>query len=330
MPMKTRDFGNTGLKVSEIGFGGSRIGGILSQVNGSNEALDVLRSALDAGINFYDTADMYSQGESETLIGTAFRKRRDQVILATKGGYCLPSRRKIIARIKPLVRPIINALGIKREKLSAGVAGAVSQDFTPTYLTRAAEASLRRLRTDYIDIYQLHSPSPAFIQSDMFGEALSTLETLKRQGKIRFYGIATDSPDDLTLCLSAPGISSVQLGFGLLDLEALSGRILSAASAKGIGIIARGCFGGGLLKEGQTETQLQAITPKWARILRLREISEGAGRPLLESALQFCLYTSSIAVTLLGMRTGDHLRENLKYYQAPPLTAEEYASLEQP
>src|SRR4029077_16188342 len=115
---------------------------------------------------------------------------------------------------------------------------------------RALEASLKRLQTDYVDLYQLHSPRGPFMRSNAFGEALETLERLKAQGKLRFYGVATEEPQDVPFCLSAPGISSVQLGFGLLDLEALAQGTLAAARARGLGIIARGCFAGGLLKDG--------------------------------------------------------------------------------
>src|ERR1700738_317068 len=246
--MKFNEFGKTGMQVSEIGFGGSRIGGVFADKHSRKEALNVLRSALDSGITFYDTADMYSQGESESLIGRAFRGRREQVILATKGGYCLPARRNIMKRIKPVVRPIGQALGLKRAKLPSVFSGALSQDFSPSYLTKALESSLKRLQTDYVDLYQLHSPGPPFMQSNAFGESLATLQKLKGQGKLRFYGVATEVPEDAPFCLSAPGISSVQLGFGLLDLEALEQRTLAAASARGLAIIARGCFGGGLLK----------------------------------------------------------------------------------
>src|SRR5215470_4151398 len=126
--MKYNAFGKTGMSVSEIGFGGSRIGGVFADKNSSKEALTVLHKALDSGITFYDTADMYSQGESESLIGTAFRGQRQQVILATKAGYCLPARRNMLKRIKPLVRPIVQALGLKRAHLPAGASGALSQN----------------------------------------------------------------------------------------------------------------------------------------------------------------------------------------------------------
>jgi aryl-alcohol dehydrogenase-like predicted oxidoreductase len=325
--MKFNEFGTTGMKVSEIGFGGSRIGGVFADKHSSQEALTVLRRALDSGITFYDTSNIYAQGESEALIGTAFRRCREQVILATKGGYCLPAQQNIVKRIKPLVRPIVQALGLKRTQLSSKVSGALSQDFSPAQLTKALEASLKRLQTDFIDLYQLHSPPAPFLLSNAFGEALETLEKLKGQGKLRFYGVATELPEDARFCLSASGISSVQLGFGLLDLEALDQGILAAAGEHGLGIIARGCFGGGLLKDGLDGAQLKAATPKWQRILALRSLSKSTGRSLLDIAFQFCRATPAVSVTLLGMRVERHLRENLRYFQARPLSTEEYMAL---
>ncbi|HEY4215050.1 MAG TPA: aldo/keto reductase [Steroidobacteraceae bacterium] len=326
--MKLNAFGNSGMSVSEIGFGGSRIGGVFAQKNSREEALNVLRAALDAGITFYDTADMYSQGESESLIGTAFRDRRKQVVLATKGGFCLPARGNLIKRIKPLVRPIVQALGLKRARLPTGLSGKLSQDFSPAYLTQALEGSLKRLRTDYVDLYQLHSPEPPFMRTAEFGAALETLEKLKRQGKLRFYGVATEYAQDAPFCLSAPGISSIQVGFGMLDLEALDQGTLAAAKARGLAIIARGCFGGGLLKDSLDSEQLKAATPKWERILALRSLARSTERSLLDMALQFCRGTPSVSVTLLGMRTESHLRGNLRHYESAPLSADEYAAVE--
>lgn len=319
--MKYRKLGKTALQVSEIGFGCSRIGGVFA--GESDKVLRVLHRALDAGITFYDTADIYSQGESESLIGRAFRDRRDKVIIASKGGYCLPAQRKLVAKVKPLLRPIVKALGLKREHLPAGVTGELSQDFSPQYLVQALEASLRRLQTDYLDIYQLHSPLPQILQS---GECIDVLETLKQQGKIRYYGIAADTPADAFLCLRYQQIATIQLPFGLLDLEGLD-SMLPQAEAQGVGIIARGCYGGGLLKETLTEQELKERTPKWPQIFAYRQIASERGRPLLEMALQFCLRAPGISVTLLGMRTESHLMDNLRFYSAHPLAEEEYAEI---
>jgi aryl-alcohol dehydrogenase-like predicted oxidoreductase len=326
--MKYQAFGNTGMTVSEIGFGGSRIGGVFADKGSSKGgALGLLRQALDSGITFYDTADMYAQGESEALIGKAFRGSRDKVIIATKGGFRLPTRRNLIKRIKPLVRPIVRMLGISRARLPSGASGALSQDFSPAYLTSALEGSLKRLRTDYVDLYQLHSPGAAFMQGDAFGETLETLAKLKSQGKLRHYGIATEVPDEARYCLQTPGISSLQIGFGLLDLEALDQGTLAAAGARGLGVIARGCYGGGLLKDGVDAEALKAMTPKWERILALRAISRDTGRPVLELAQQFCRSTPQVSVTLLGMRIEGHLTDSLRHVDSARLSAAEYALL---
>src|SRR5215831_20885069 len=106
--MKLRSFGSTGLRVSEIGLGCARIGGIFQQ--DPRGFANLLAAAYDRGIRFFDTADIYSQGESETLVGKAFKGRRHEVVIATKAGYVLPAQRQLIARIKPLVRPLIKAL----------------------------------------------------------------------------------------------------------------------------------------------------------------------------------------------------------------------------
>lgn len=322
--MRTVQLGRTGLQTSEIGFGGSRIGGVFAGKNSTRQSLELLRSALDQGITFYDTADMYSQGESESLIGTAFRGSRSQVVLATKGGFCLPARRSMVKRIKPLLRPIVQALGLKRARLPAGFSGALSQDFSPSYLARALEASLRRLRTDHIDLYQLHSPGQEFVRSATFEDALQALEGFKAQGKIRHYGIATEIPEDAPSCLAVPGISTVQLGFGLLDLQALDSGTLTTAQSRGLGIIARGCLGGGLLKDGLDEEQLKQLSPKWPQVLALRSFSRDAGRSLSEVALQFCRQTPGISVTLVGMHAARHLHECLRYLQGPELGAGHY------
>jgi aryl-alcohol dehydrogenase-like predicted oxidoreductase len=319
--LKTRQFGSTSLQVSEIGFGGSRIGGIFSQGKaGRNETVRVLHEALDSGINFYDTADMYAQGESESLVGLAFKDRRSQVIIAGKAGYILPGQRKLISRIKPLVKPVIKMLGLKRENLPSAVSGSLSQNFSTEYIASAVEASLRRLNTDYLDIFQLHSPPMDVIEK---GDFLATLESLKSQGKCRHYGIAVDSVNHALACLKYPGISSLQFPFGLLDQEGLD-QLIPAASEKGIALIARGCFGGGLLKPTLTEPQLKEMTSKWKQVLAFREVAKSQKRDLLQAALHFSLHSPQLSLTLLGMRTSGHLTSNLQYYNAPPLSETEF------
>jgi aryl-alcohol dehydrogenase-like predicted oxidoreductase len=321
-----REFGKTGWRVSEIGFGGARIGGLLAQDGGRTTSLRTLEAAYDAGINFYDTADMYAQGESEILIGKAFRKMRDKVFIATKGGYRLPARRRFIQLIKPLAKPIARAIGLRRNAVPAGLSGAISQDFSPAYLRDAVEASLRRLQSDHIDLYQLHSPSREQLLAAQFQDTLGLLARLKAEGKIREYGIALDTADDAARCLGMEGIASLQVPFGLMDLEALD-DVFAKLSDRQYGIISRGCFGGGALKQSLTEADLRAVEPKWERVLQIRRLAGVMQRTPLEAALQFSLSIKRISVTILGMRIPQHLAANLQYYAAKPLTDEEKREL---
>ena len=324
--MRYRQFGKTGWRVSEIGFGGARIGGLLAQDGGRATSLKTLEAACDAGINFFDTADMYSQGESEILVGKAFRNKRDKVFIATKGGYSLPRQKRLIQLIKPFAKPIVRALGLRRSAVPASLSGTVSQDFSPGYLREAVEASLRRLQSDHIDLYQLHSPPREELTGSRLQDALGLLGRLKTEGKIREYGIALDSVYDAVHCLDMEGLASLQMPFGLMDLQALDG-VFDKVSERQLGIIARGCFGGGALKQSLTEAELRASEPQWERALQIKRLAEQMQRSALEAALQFALSIERISVTILGMRTPEHVATNLQYYAAKPLSNEEKREL---
>jgi aryl-alcohol dehydrogenase-like predicted oxidoreductase len=319
MGMRYRQFGKTRWHVSEIGFGGARIGGLFAQDGGRMTSLRLLDAACDAGINFYDTADMYSQGESEILVGKAFRKKRDKVFIATKGGYRLPGRKRLIKYIKPFAKPVVRAIGLRPSVVPAALSGAISQDFSPDYLRKAVESSLRRLQSDYIDLYQIHSPHQEMLLGTRLQDTLGLLARLKAEGKIREYGIALDSVDDAAHCLGIEGITSLQMPFGLMDPEALD-VVFDKVSERQYGIIARACFGGGALKQSLTEADLRATEPKWERVLQIRRLAEQMQRSPLEAALQFSLSIERISVTILGMRTPQHLATNLQYYAAKPLS----------
>jgi len=324
--VRYRQFGKTGWRVSEIGFGGARIGGLLAQDGGRATSLKTLEAACDAGINFFDTADMYSQGESEILVGKAFRGKRDRIFIATKGGYSLPRQKRLIQFIKPFAKPIVRALGLRRSAVPASLSGTVSQDFSPGYLRQAVEASLRRLQSDHIDLYQLHSPPREELTGSRLQDALGLLGRLKTEGKIREYGIALDSVYDAVHCLDMEGLASLQMPFGLMDLQALDG-VFDKVSERQLGIIARGCFGGGALKQSLTEAELRASEPQWERALQIKRLAEQMQRSALEAALQFALSIERISVTILGMRTPEHVATNLQYYAAKPLSNEEKREL---
>ena len=320
--MKYRQLGSTGILVSEIGFGGSRIGGIFSGSSDVDSAQRALERALDEGITFYDTADMYAQGESEALIGRTFRKRRDEVIIATKGGYRIPTKRAFVSKLKPLLRPIIRLLKAKRGATAMRASGSLSQEFTPEYITSAVEASLRRLKTDHIDLYQLHSPPPNLIAEGVCAE---TLQSLKQAGKIRFYGIAADCVNDAEVALAFPGASSIQVPLGFLDPEAMT-TFLPRAASQNIGVIVRGCYGAGLLKDTLSDQERQS-SGKGRQIQELRDFAQEQNRTVLDSALHFALAGDGVSVALIGMRTVEHVTSNLLHYNARPFSAGELQAL---
>lgn len=307
--MQLRDFGNTSLRVSEYGLGCARIGGVF-QGNASG-FLDLLSLAFERGITFYDTADMYSQGESESLVGKAFRGRRDRVVIASKVGYRLGGRRRLAAKLKPLLRPLVQKLKLKREKLSSGSKGSISQDFSPQYLRAAVEGSLRRLRTDHLDVLQLHSPPVEVIER---GEWLPALEELQRTGKLRYYGIAVDTLEAGFAALRYASVSALQFRLSLLEPQAAE-ELFPLALKQGVGTIARECLGNGLLAKPAEQIDLKAncssAEEEGRRALQLTELRSAAaaqGRSLLQTALAYPPSIPSVGVTLLGARSVEQLR----------------------
>jgi len=311
--MKIRRFGNTDLQVSEYGLGCARVGGIFQK--GGSGFVDLLRAARDAGITFFDTADIYSQGESETLIGQAFRGRRDSIIIASKAGYCLPARRKLLARLKPLVRPIIQRLGLRRDRLPAAVRGSITQDFSPKYLRGAIDASLRRLRTDYIDLLQLHSPPADVVER---GDWVGALDTLKREGKVRYYGVSCDTTEAGIAALRYPDVSSLQFVASLLE-QRFADALLPTVRERKVAGIARECLANGLLVKSADEIDLKKYTQsaeeealRAEQLAKYRQQARGAGKSLARLALDYASGLDGVSVTLIGVKSVEQLRGILK------------------
>ena len=211
--MKYRVFGNTALKVSEIGFGAWGIGGgdYAYGKTDDKESVAALEYAFDNGINFYDTSDCYGQGHSEHLIGKTFRSRRDDVIIATKFGFYLQNKKYV-------------------------------QDFSVKNLTESIHNSLKRLQTDYIDLYQLHSPEISILGNS---DLLSELKKLQQQGKVRFIGVSLCSPREALVAIKSYGFKSVQVNFNLIDQRAFDDGLFDLAVDDKVGVICRTplCFG---------------------------------------------------------------------------------------
>ncbi len=211
--MQYRKFGNTDLLVSEIGFGAWAIGGgamIGNTAIGWGDADDsvsiaALHAALDAGINFFDTADIYGLGHSENLIGQTIANK-DGIIVATKVG------------------------NVSRN-------GQFTTDYSKEYIIAACDASLKRLRRERIDYYQLHTARLSHLQQ---GACIEAMQELQRQGKIRYWGLSLNTFDPLPeaeFLLGNNFGNGFQLVFNLLNQRALP--LFSNAVEKGYGIIAR-------------------------------------------------------------------------------------------
>jgi aryl-alcohol dehydrogenase-like predicted oxidoreductase len=307
-----RTFGATALQVSPFGLGCARLGGIFHQ-DGADH-LSLLSTALDAGINFFDTADIYSQGESEALLGRAFDGRRHDVIIASKAGYVLPARRHLIARMKPLVRPVLRWAGLRRAHVPGVLRGAPAQDFSPAHLKRALEGSLRRLRTDFLDLFQLHSPPAGVIAR---GEWLEALEQLKSQGKIRYYGISCDTADAAFAALRFPTVSAIQVSLSLLERGAEAA--IAQASRQGTAVIVREVLANGLLVKAPAAVNVEAYCQsaaeaeeKRAQLIALRDEAEREGSSVAELALKFVAGYPGVSVSLVGASRSGQLDSLLR------------------
>lgn len=324
--MQYRRFGNTDLTTSEVGFGCARIGGVF-QGSSRSELVTLLQRAFDQGVTFFDTADMYTNGESERLVGEAFHRNRDRVVIATKFGYKSPAQKLLLNRIKPFVKPLIARFGLSSQQVHVGLRGTVSQqDFSPAYIARAAEASLRRLRTDYIDVYQLHDPPVEVLER---GEFVEALERLRRQGKVRYWGVACQQPEDVLVCLKYASLASIQVGLSVLEQAALDAAIPRAAG-RGAAIIARQVFASGLLTRrldalrlDEIDSDMEIATRKRDQLAAYASIAERCGRSPAEMALQFALARHDVSVVLLGISRAEQVEPSLRALHATKLSAEE-------
>lgn len=319
--MNYRPFGSTDLLVSKIGLGCSEIGSGVFYRN-EWESLRVLNRAFELGINFYDTAELYGYGHSEELIGRAFKGRRSRVIIATKVGMLTSSLGRIGKTLLPILQPVRQVIQPWKDALRR--VSKQRQDFSSTHIRKAIEQSLRRLHTDYLDLYQLHNPPTRVIEE---GEVFETLDYLKDQGKIRFYGVSAETISDALLCLRYPNISSLQVVFNLLEPE-VAKELLPLSHQKGIAIIARVPLARGLLTKKMTaqtgpllnRNQMQIAR---AKVEKLSSLVNEKVRSLPQTAIQFILHHPQVSVVIPGTRTVKHLEENIATLNVPPLTEEE-------
>ncbi len=317
--MTYRTLGNTGVRVSALGLGCSSLGGGVFYRNDA-ESLDVLARAFERGVTFYDTADTYGYGYVERLIGLAFRSRRRDVVIASKVGFLPSSLARIGKAIVPLldpIRPLLQPLKVPLHRASTK-----RQDFSADHMRRALEGSLRRLQTDYLDLYLLHNPPAQVIQR---GEVFEWLDRFKREGGIRWYGVSASTIDDALLALDQPGVAAVEVAFNVLQPEAAA-SVLPRAARQGVGVIARVPLARGLLTDraalltGAGHVDAERLAQMRARREPLASLTRDGRRTMVHAALQFVLQHPEVSTAIPGTRSVSHLEENLRALSAPPLT----------
>jgi aryl-alcohol dehydrogenase-like predicted oxidoreductase len=310
--VRTRRFGDTDLEASEIGFGtwalGSSWWGDVSEGDGER----LLSEALERGITFFETGDAYGQGANEELVGRVLAPHRDGIQLSTKFGYALDSGRREHSE------------------------GERPQRWDAAFVRAALEASLRRLRTDHVDLYQLHNPRMDAIDYD---GCFETLDELRSEGKIRHYGVALGPAigwrEEGLRAIATRGIASVQTVYNLLEQD--PGRdLMAAAGEHGVGVMARVPTSSGLLDDNLTPNTTfgpgdhrRHRSHEWlveglAKIDRIRFLCPpDSGRTMAQAALRFILAQPQMTAVIPTITNEAELREYAGAADVPDLTDDE-------
>jgi aryl-alcohol dehydrogenase-like predicted oxidoreductase len=285
--MEYQQLGNSELQISRIGFG------CMSLKPGQSNSIQVLEAAVNAGINHFDTADLYEKGINEEQVGAALKPFRQKIILATKAG-------------------------------NQWRQDGTGWDWNPSkeYIMRAAEESLKRLQTDYIDLFQLHGGTI----EDPIDETIEAFERLKDQGKIRHYGISSIRPNVIREYIRRSAMVSVMMQVSLLDQRPLEESVPLLAQHS-IGVLARGTLAGGILTGKPASPYLgysQEVVSHATETIR--ELSSADRRPA-HTAIRFVLQQPGITSAVLGIRTMEQLDDAASVFDSPALTPEEYQQL---
>jgi aryl-alcohol dehydrogenase-like predicted oxidoreductase len=318
--MQTRSFGATGLRASAIGFGTWALG---SDWWGEHEDPDrLVARALELGITFFDTADTYGQGVNEEIVGAALKRAgapRHEIQLSTKFGYVIDRDRTAHRESE---RP---------------------HDWSPAHTRRALEASLRRLGTDYVDLYQLHNPRMDAIAGPVADALFAELEALRAEGKIRHYGVALGPKigwrDEGVRALTERDIASLQTVYNLLEQEP-GAEFLALAERRGAGVIARVPTSSGLLEGHLTlDTEFSGndhrrhrprewLVDGLKKVEQLEFLTRGGERTLAQAAMRFVLAQPAIACIVHTVTTAAQLEEWAATTEVPPLDADELVAID--
>ncbi|MCD5323077.1 MULTISPECIES: aldo/keto reductase [Pontibacillus] len=295
--MNKRQLGSSDLMVSEIGLGCMTLG------TDETKATEIVDRALDAGINYLDTADLYNFGRNEEIVGKAIKGRRDQVILGTKGG---------------------NHFNKEQEDWY--------WDPSKTYIKEAVKNSLHRLGTDYIDLYQLHGGTI----DDPIDETIAAFDELVQEGLVRYYGISSIRPNVIKEYVKRSNIVSVMMQYSLLDRRPEE-EILELLNENRISVLARGPLAKGMLSDNGLQKVQEKATDGYLsyshdEVKHMIEHSLGYSsedRSLQALALQYVLKDPAVATAVFGASSVEQLERNLSMLEAPPLTEDVYSQLQQ-
>lgn len=287
--MKKNRLGRSDLYVSEIGLG------CMSLSRDEQESIRIIHAALDRGVNFLDTADLYQQGRNEEWVGKALKGKRHDVILATKVG----------------------------NRWEPGKDG-WHWDPSKAYIKEAVKGSLRRLRTDYIDLYQLHGGTI----DDPIDETIEAFEELRQEGVIRYYGISSIRPNVIREYVKRSNIVSVMMQYSVLDRRPEE-TVLSLLQEHGISVIARGPLAQGLLsgrtltgpapEAGYLDYSPEEIVELVGRLAALA----GENRSISQIALRYPLAHPAVATVIPGASNMEQLLTNTGAARVLDLTQDE-------
>ncbi|MBU5349026.1 aldo/keto reductase [Paenibacillus lautus] len=289
--MRTNQLGSSELYVSEIGLGCMSLG------TDKGQAVKLIHEALDRGVNFLDTADLYDEGRNEELVGQAVQGRREDVIIATKVG-----NRRV-----------------------PGQDGWV-WDPSKEYIKSAVKDSLRRLGTDYIDLYQLHGGT----LDDPIDETIEAFEELKREGWIRYYGISSIRPNVIREYVAKSNIVSVMSQYSILDRRPEE-AVLDLLAENGISVIARGPVARGILSDrGLAKAEKGYLDYSKNELLDvLKELEEvGGDTDLSHLAIRYALAHAAVACTIPGASSLEQLRHNLAAGKREELSPQDIQSIQ--
>lgn len=315
--MLDRTLGRSGTIVSGLGLGCWAIGGPFWRGNqpigwgevDDNQSREAIERALELGVTFFDTSDVYGCGHSERILGQVLSDRRKQVVIATKFGNIF-------------------------DEQTRRVTGASAE---PAYIRRACEASLRRLRTDYIDLYQLHIGNYELSRVD---EVLETLERLVDEGRIRWYGWSTDDPARAEAFSRGPHCAAIQQRFNLFEGNR---EVLAICEEAEMASIVRGPLAQGLLTGKFTaESTLPSndVRHSWdfregeqakrlAALAAIREVLTTQKRTLAQGALGWLWARSKVMVPIPGFKTVAQVEENTAAMWFGPLSPDDMAEIDE-